>query len=286
MKRIVLAVLLAALCLSVGCAAEKEETIDLSGTPLDLSATSEFFDPVGEHLMTYSLQMAVLQDEGNIVFVHTFTNHSDYRITHIVCEFMYYTSDGTMMAHKQLTKLLNETPVEPGGTYVYYSTNNFGGAVPSAMEARITRADTEYETPVLPAPKVDSAFFDFYTDGRFDGLATAFIVGAPDALVYTSPDGTTITVTDSASIKAVYNALSGLTVGQKADTPSDGKKRVYTFILSDGTEYTVSFEGSSHLRYGSELYTVSGTGSLYSIALKEEEYNQESGDDYQRGQVD
>lgn len=286
MKRLIGLALLAVLLVSaVGCAGDKEEIIDLSGTQLELSATSEFFDTVGNHLMTYNLQQAVLQDDGNIVFVHTFTNHSDYRVTHIVCEFMYYTSDGSMMAHKQLTKLLNETPVEPGGTYVYYSTNNFDGAVPAGMEARITRADTEFETPVLPAPNTDSPFFDFYTDGRYDGLATKFVIGAPDALLFTNTDGSTITVTDKASIKAAYDAMCKIQVGQKADSGADGKKRVYTFILSDGTEYTVTFEGSGHIRYGDDLYTVTGAETLYGLALKEEAYSQQAGDDYERGQV-
>ncbi len=288
MKRYISAILAALLLvLLTGCGSNEDSNrISLDGTQLEITASSEFFNTIGEHVMTYSLGKAVLQDDGDIVFVHTFTNHSDYRVTFIVCEFIYYTADGSVMAHKQLTKSLVETPVEAGGTYTYYSTNNFGGAVPYTMEACITRADTEFETPILPKPSEDSALFTFFTDGRYTGLVRAFASVPPAALMYTDPSGGTITVTDAASIKSVYEAMCAVQVGTVSGSSSDGKDRVYTFIMSDGTEYTVAFEGSSLIRYGDSLYSVSGTASLYSLVLKDGEYSQQSGDDYERGQVD
>ena len=280
--------LIAAVCLlqCSACMKGGNGKIDLSGVTLDLNASSEFFDTTGEHVLSYMLTTAVMKDDGDIIFAHSFTNHSDYRITRITCEFYYYTDTGAVIAHKKLDRLLNEMPVEPGTTYTYYSTNNFGGAVPNSMAAHITCADTELETPILPEPNADSAFFDFFTDGRYDRLKTAFVVSAPVELRFKRDNSAEITVTDPDAIRKVYEAMERIHVGAETGSSSGGQGAYYTFVTGDGSEYTVSFVSETAIRYGSKEYAISGGDTLFSIELKEDEYSRTVGNGYEDGKVD
>ena len=284
MKR-VFALLMAAaiLCGLAGCKKKNGGTVELKGRDLELQAQSEYFNNVGEHVLSYELGRAVQQKDGSVVFAHTFTSHSALRITCIVSEFIYYASDGSVMAHKQLTCNLEETPLAPDGTYTYYSTNNFSGAIPFSMEARVTRADTEFETPILPKPNTDSDFFDFFTDGRYEGLSTAFIIEPPATMYYKADNEAQITVSDAAQIKQVYDAMRKIHVGEKSETNVTDSGATYVFILNDGTEYTVRFESSTLLPYGTECYELSGAEELFAIRLHGGSYSQEAGNDYERG---
>ena len=278
------ALALALLLPAAACSKKGGGVPDMSGTPLDLAASSDYFDMSGEHVLTYELLGAVQKRDGSVVLAHGFTNHSELRVTLVICEFYYYGASGEVVAHKQLTRDLSQSPIAPGGTYTYYSTLRFDGAAPDSMSAHVIRADTELETPVLPKPNPNSAFFDFFTDGRYDGLPYSFASNPPAALVYTKGDES-ITVTDARSIESVLDALKSVRVGgESASAPSGGAVR-YTFIMPDGSEYTVSFEGGSLIRYGSKYYETGGTEKLFSLVLKEESYSQEAGDDYEQGLV-
>ena len=265
-----------ALLLVVGCARGGGQ-VDLSGTDLGLEATSSYFDSLGEEILSYHLEKAVMKNDGDIVFVHSFQNLSDLRITGIVCEFYYYEADGTQIAHKRLSKELSETPVAPNGIYTYYSTNNFQGAVPSRVEARITEASTENEIPVLPPPQENSGLFDFFTDGRYQGLILSFAAEAPTILRVERDGEDTVVVTDEEEIRSVFEALGRMQVGGESEERVTDSGLRYTFITPDGTEYAVRFESRNLVEYGTRCYEIVNDGGLFSLKLTEAPYSREDG---------
>ncbi len=264
------------LLLAAGCA-RKGGQVDLSGTDLGLEATSSYFDSLGEEILSYHLEKAVMKNDGDIVFVHSFQNLSDLRITGIVCEFYYYEADGTQIAHKRLSKELSETPVAPNGIYTYYSTNNFQGAVPSRVEARITEASTENEIPVLPPPQENSGLFDFFTDGRYQGLILSFAAEAPTILRVERDGEDTVVVTDEEEIRSVFEALGRMQVGGESEERVTDSGLRYTFITPDGTEYAVRFESRNLVEYGTRCYEIVNDGGLFSLKLTEAPYSREDG---------
>ena len=272
--------LLTAVSLLFGGCGKKQEAADLRGTDLALSASSNYYDDAGNEILSYQLIRAVMQKDGNIVFVHSFTNHSDYRVTRIVAEFYYYSADGATIAHRRLTRQLSETPIAPGGTYTYFSTNNFDGVVPSSMEALIVEGSTEQEVPVLTPPRTDSDLFTFFSDGRYSGLQTAFMSSAPVMLLVKRDGEDTMTVTEAQEIRAVFEALRKMHVGEKSgeQPPADSGVR-YTFVTAKGTEYTVRFESRRLIEYGGSLYEITDDGGLFDLRLTEAVYSQEDGSD-------
>lgn len=275
-RRQMLFLLALVLLMTLGCA-RGDGTVDLSGTDLGLEATSSYFDSLGEEILSYRLEKAVMKNDGDIVFVHTFQNLSDLRITGIVCEFYYYEADGTQIAHKRLSKELSETPVAPNGTYTYYSTNNFQGAVPSRVEARITEASTEKEIPVLPAPQENSSLFSFFTDGRYQGLILSFATEAPTILRVERDGEDTVVVTDREEIRSTFEAMGRMQVGGETEERVTDSGLRYTFITPDGTEYTVRFESRNLVEYGTRCYEIVNDGGLFSLKLTEAAYSREDG---------
>lgn len=129
------------------------------------------------------------------------------------------------------------------------------GTQPSADEDGAPAEDSFPEAP-------------FYTFMGWEELGDNYYSDTPVALSYQhksgSSEGCVSPVFDRASIIAACDALRGMTVTGRAGEETTQEQMIFTFTMSDGREYAVTFEDGRLSTYTGN-YTVSGGEGLWDI---------------------
>jgi len=108
-----------------------------------------------------------------------------------------------------------------------------------------------------------------YTFLGWDDFAADYYVDTPVALTYTSGSGNSCSpspVFDRTSIIAACDALRDMMVTGKSDGETTDNESVYTFTMSNGEKYSVTFANDCVVMNGCE-YTVTGGDALKNLVF-------------------
>ncbi len=133
---------------------------------------------------------------------------------------------------------------------------------------------TEDEVSASISPQLDQTEDEDFTEKSFyafmgwDDFGSNYYEDTPVALSCQEGDGSVSPVFDRASIIAACDALKGVTVTGRAeeDAAQEGTSCTYAFTMSDGTVYSVTFNGSVLTTYTGS-YTYTGGEALFALTF-------------------
>lgn len=108
-----------------------------------------------------------------------------------------------------------------------------------------------------------------FCGGDLEKFAETFDANEMDCLEYRYTEDTPITcrVTDKEKIKTIFDALLNIEVGAENDMRATDSEASLTFVKTDGTAYTVTFE-QQDLISGGKAYVLQNDAALWKALRK------------------
>jgi len=267
-----LPLLLLAALLLCACSHAPEPTPEPLPTPAPTMAVSAeegavFYGSDGELRAVVSPALLQSEQAGQLYVSYRVSNRSERKLTRLRFTLRCLDAAGqTIKDDLNVTFSLEAEPLDAGETREIPRTHYFTGAENTASVV-VTPLGAEDERELAPwlEPIPDSPLATFCNDAVLSARLAALDTDPPVKLLYQPDQEEPVEITDPAAIRKVASGLAGLHIGSLAGRNVDDGGFTFTFLMADGTGWSLRFDFKTLFFWHGQNYEVTEPEVLQGI---------------------
>lgn len=254
------------------CGRAPEPTPEPLPTPAPTVAVSAeegavFYGSDGELRAVVSPALLQSEQAGQLRVSYRVSNRSAVKLTRLRFTLRCLDAAGeTIQDDLAVTFSLEAAPLEAGETREIPRIHYFTGAENTAS-VLVTPLSAENERELAPwlEPVPDSPLATFCNDAVLSARLAALDAEAPVKLLYQPDQEAPVEITDPAAIRATAEKLAALHIGSLAGRNVDDGGFTFTFLMADGTSWSLRFDFKTLFFWHGQNYEVTEPEVLQAI---------------------